>query len=244
MTGYVGKETKLKCNLLGKPTPEIEWTRSPPAPISNGRYDLKEDGLVINSTEIGDTGVYICTAKNKYGSIFQATHLEVKPVGKNKISGRLLFTSRKLFSLSRHTRVVISHVKRDFHQQDKKNWNFSTSMRLRSPQQPRANLGKNKRKKCIPKTLLLLRLNIPLHLCIVLLLLLPHVTFKRKESPYSNFPKETPTNTLIFLQNPLFLLRPHQCRSQYRLSEKRFDLTVLLKDHLYRRSRGTRIASS
>ena len=138
MTAYVGKETKLQCNLLGKPTPEIQWTRSPPAPIPNGRHDVEEDGLVINSTEIGDTGVYICTAKNKYGSITQATYLEVKPVGKYKISVRLLFTSRKLFSLSHHTRVVTSHVTRDFHQQDERNWNFSISMRFRSSQQPRA----------------------------------------------------------------------------------------------------------
>ena len=136
MTGYLGKETKLQCNLLGKPTPEIQWIRSPPAPIPNGRHDLEENGLIINSTEIGDTGVYICTAKNKYGSIIQGTYLEVKPVGKYKISVRLLFTWRKLISLSRHTRVVTSHVTRDFHQQDKKNWNFS--MRFRSSQQPRA----------------------------------------------------------------------------------------------------------
>ena len=106
MTGYLGKQTKLQCDLLGYPTPKLQWVRSPPAPLPSGRHDLEEDGLIINSTEFGDSGVYICTAKNQYGSILQGTYLEVKPIGKYKISVRLLFTSRKLFSLSRHTCVV------------------------------------------------------------------------------------------------------------------------------------------
>ena len=106
MTGYLGKQTKLQCHLLGHPTPKLQWVRSPPAPLPSGRHDLEEDGLIINSTEFGDTGVYICKAKNQYGSILQGTYLEVKPIGKYKISVRLLFTSRKLFSLSRHTCVV------------------------------------------------------------------------------------------------------------------------------------------
>ena len=103
MSGYLGKQTKLLCNPQRNPTPEIQWARSPPAPLPNGRHDLEEDGLIINSTESGDSGVYICTVKNKYGMIIQETYLKVKPVGEYKISVRLLLTSRKLFSLSRHT---------------------------------------------------------------------------------------------------------------------------------------------
>ncbi|XP_015755538.1 PREDICTED: uncharacterized protein LOC107335079 isoform X2 [Acropora digitifera] len=80
VTGYLGKQTKLQCNLLGHPTPKLQWVRSPPAPLPSGRHDLEEDGLIINSTEFGDSGVYICKAKNQYGSILQGTYLEVKPV--------------------------------------------------------------------------------------------------------------------------------------------------------------------
>ncbi|XP_068747694.1 uncharacterized protein [Montipora capricornis] len=80
MIGYLGKETTLQCSLLGNPTPEIRWSRSPRAPFPKGRHDLRKDGLYINSTELGDAGVYICTATNKYGMNTHGTFLTVRPV--------------------------------------------------------------------------------------------------------------------------------------------------------------------
>jgi len=78
----LGKETKLQCDLLGNPTPEVKWTRSPPAPLPEGRTTVKKDGLYINNTETDDGGVYICTATNKYGMVIHGTFLKVKSVGK------------------------------------------------------------------------------------------------------------------------------------------------------------------
>ena len=81
VTGFLGKETKLSCDLLGNPSPEVKWARSPPAPLPRGRADVRIDGLYINNTESGDGGVYICTATNKYGMVIHGTFLKVKAVG-------------------------------------------------------------------------------------------------------------------------------------------------------------------
>ena len=69
MIGYLGKETRLQCNAIGHPTPEVTWTRSPLTPLPLGRNEVKKEGLFINNTETDDGGLYICTVTNKYGMI-------------------------------------------------------------------------------------------------------------------------------------------------------------------------------
>ena len=81
VVGYLGKETKLQCNVLGNPTPEVNWARSPATPLPHGRTVSRKDSLFITGTAIGDDGIYICTAANKYGMIIHATLLTVRPVG-------------------------------------------------------------------------------------------------------------------------------------------------------------------
>ena len=82
MIGYLRKETRLQCNAIGHPTPEVIWTRSPLTPLPQGRTEVKKDGLFITNTETGDEGLYICTVTNKYGMILHGTFLKVKSVGK------------------------------------------------------------------------------------------------------------------------------------------------------------------
>ena len=82
MTGFLGKETKVQCDFLGNPTPEVTWTRSPAKPLPQGRSKVKEDGLYINSTEGEDGGVYTCFARNDYGIKIHGTFLKVKSVGR------------------------------------------------------------------------------------------------------------------------------------------------------------------
>ena len=81
-TGFLGKETKLLCDLLGNPTPEVKWTRSPPAPLPQGRSEVRKDGLYITNTKLEDGGVYTCIATNEYGMEIHGTFLNVKEVGK------------------------------------------------------------------------------------------------------------------------------------------------------------------
>lgn len=81
-TGFLGKQTKLQCDFLGNPTPEVTWARSPREPLPQGRSEVKKDGLYINNTEREDGGVYTCYARNDYGINLHGTFLKVKSVGK------------------------------------------------------------------------------------------------------------------------------------------------------------------
>ncbi len=80
--GFLGKATKLHCDVVGYPTPEVKWNRSPPTPLPQDRSTVKNGSLHINDTENSDGGVYICTATNKHGMIIHGTFLKVEPVGK------------------------------------------------------------------------------------------------------------------------------------------------------------------
>ncbi|XP_068747699.1 uncharacterized protein [Montipora capricornis] len=80
VVGYLGKETKLQCNVLGNPTPEVNWARSPATPLPHNRTVTSKDSLLITSTAVGDGGIYFCTATNKYGMIIHGTFLKAKPI--------------------------------------------------------------------------------------------------------------------------------------------------------------------
>ena len=82
VTGFLGKETKLRCDLLGNPAPDVQWSRSPPLPLPQGRSEVRKDGLYIRNTQSMDSGVYTCFATNMYGLVFHGTFLNVKAVGK------------------------------------------------------------------------------------------------------------------------------------------------------------------
>ena len=80
--GFLKKATILQCGVVGYPTPEVKWNRSPPSPLPQGRSAVINGSLYINNTEDGDGGVYICTATNKHGMIIHGTFLKVESVGK------------------------------------------------------------------------------------------------------------------------------------------------------------------
>ena len=69
--GYLGKETRVQCDPLGNPTPKIEWTRTPSAPLPRGRSEVRQDGLYIKNTESEDDGIYTCIAANEFGTVIQ-----------------------------------------------------------------------------------------------------------------------------------------------------------------------------
>jgi len=78
--GFFKKATILQCDVVGHPTPEVKWSRSPPSPFPQGRSAVINDSLYINNTEDGDGGVYICTATNKHGMIIHGLNLKVESV--------------------------------------------------------------------------------------------------------------------------------------------------------------------
>ena len=80
--GFLKKATTLQCGVVGYPTPEVKWSRSPAAPFPQGRSAVRKSSLYINNTEDADGGIYFCTAMNKHGMIIHGTFLKVESVGK------------------------------------------------------------------------------------------------------------------------------------------------------------------
>jgi len=80
--GYLGKETRVQCDPLGNPTPKIEWTRTPSAPLPRGRSEVRQDGLYIKNTESEDEGIYTCIAANEFGRVIQGAYLKVNSFSK------------------------------------------------------------------------------------------------------------------------------------------------------------------
>ena len=80
--GFLNKVTILQCGVVGYPTPEVKWSRSPASPLPQGRSAVRNSSLYINNTEDSDGGIYICAATNKHGMIIHATFLKVVSVGK------------------------------------------------------------------------------------------------------------------------------------------------------------------
>lgn len=80
--GYLGKETRIQCDPLGNPTPKIEWTRTPSAPLPRGRSEVRQDGLYIKNTESEDDGIYTCIVANEFGRVIQGAYLKVNSFSK------------------------------------------------------------------------------------------------------------------------------------------------------------------
>lgn len=77
-----GDSVKFHVEVEGFPKPVIEWYSGTKKITSEGRYKLKEDdnmySLVINITELDDTGVYKCVASNDAGKSTTRSELTVK----------------------------------------------------------------------------------------------------------------------------------------------------------------------
>ncbi|PFX31122.1 Peroxidasin-like protein [Stylophora pistillata] len=78
--GFLGKTTKLLCDVVGFPTPVVKWNRSPAIPLPQVRSSLTKGSLIIENTKSDDEGVYICTARNEHGTVIHGTFLKVESV--------------------------------------------------------------------------------------------------------------------------------------------------------------------
>ena len=69
-----GQKVRLVCPLYGIPTPSIKWSRNgsrvstQKEPDADGHHIYKtKASLVISRIKPSDSGIYVCTAKNKVG---------------------------------------------------------------------------------------------------------------------------------------------------------------------------------
>ncbi|XP_049697575.2 hemicentin-1 [Helicoverpa armigera] len=106
ITAGFGKPLVLTCPAVGSPLPEIMWIKHPYTEISGDtRILLSEDNfdLIINQTEVTDSGKYSCIMTNKVGTtevIFDVT-VQKPPsiaanVGSNLIEGHVVALKRSI----------------------------------------------------------------------------------------------------------------------------------------------------
>lgn len=79
-----GSRIKLTCSILGQPEPVVEWFRNGfPLTIDNHKYQSSIDNMGIASLEIrhllrGDSGEYMCLARNIHGQSSTTADLRVR----------------------------------------------------------------------------------------------------------------------------------------------------------------------
>ena len=75
-----GSSAQLNCEVLGHPTPEINWTFNdgPVSAATDRRFEIDAGGrLRIAAVTERDAGTYRCTAGNTLGKITAAAQLRV-----------------------------------------------------------------------------------------------------------------------------------------------------------------------
>ncbi|XP_034123900.1 protein sidekick isoform X7 [Drosophila guanche] len=80
--GEFGGQLQLPCDVVGEPTPQVQWFRnaeSVDANVQSGRYSLGEDNtLIIKKLILDDAAMFQCLAKNEAGENSASTWLRVK----------------------------------------------------------------------------------------------------------------------------------------------------------------------
>uniref|UniRef100_A0A8D1NFF7 non-specific serine/threonine protein kinase n=2 Tax=Sus scrofa TaxID=9823 RepID=A0A8D1NFF7_PIG len=77
----VGKDATLSCQIIGNPTPQVSWEKDRQPVKAGARFRLAQDGdlyrLTILDLALGDSGQYVCRARNAIGEAFAAVGLQV-----------------------------------------------------------------------------------------------------------------------------------------------------------------------
>ncbi|XP_032951653.1 obscurin isoform X4 [Rhinolophus ferrumequinum] len=77
----VGKDATLSCQIVGNPTPQVSWEKDRQLVEAGARFRLAQDGdlyrLTILDLALGDSGQYVCRARNAIGEAFAAVGLQV-----------------------------------------------------------------------------------------------------------------------------------------------------------------------
>ncbi|XP_059126628.1 obscurin [Peromyscus eremicus] len=81
----VGKDATLSCQIVGNPTPHVSWEKDRQPVEAGARFRLAQDGdvyrLTILDLALGDSGQYVCRARNAIGEAFAAVSLRVDSEG-------------------------------------------------------------------------------------------------------------------------------------------------------------------
>nr|XP_053631942.1 hemicentin-2-like [Cherax quadricarinatus] len=73
-----GKTVTLTCRASSQVQPVITWTKND-LPLTSDRYQITHDGdLVLSAVSVSDTGHYVCSAVNPYGSVESGAQLRVE----------------------------------------------------------------------------------------------------------------------------------------------------------------------
>ena len=78
---YTGRMVSLSCPVASYPPAKVKWMRPSHVLLNNNGYAVNNT-LTIMSVKPNHGGVYLCEAKNKFGSTFTAVGLEVRDPGK------------------------------------------------------------------------------------------------------------------------------------------------------------------
>ncbi|XP_061190661.1 hemicentin-2-like [Saccostrea echinata] len=84
VTGLVGHNITLHCDVQGEPKPITTWIAPPNV---NNAYEDKKGDLVLLNLQTGDAGSYICWATNSFGTVSSVVSLVVHGPGKVEIAG-------------------------------------------------------------------------------------------------------------------------------------------------------------
>ncbi|XP_068575863.1 obscurin-like protein 1a [Cebidichthys violaceus] len=82
VVAHCGSDATLRCQIGGDPRPDVIWERKNIQIVSDGHYELSDDGkaylLTITGVTLQDAGQYICKAKNSIGETYAAASLKVE----------------------------------------------------------------------------------------------------------------------------------------------------------------------
>lgn len=105
------ENASLTCKAFGNPTPTIEWSR-PFFTLPKGRV-LKQHGkLTIQQSQKVDSGIYVCKARNKLGTIQIVSTVIVTSSSEHRTSKSLKVLSKQncIFLMTHFTPEMIGNL--------------------------------------------------------------------------------------------------------------------------------------
>ena len=72
---------QLSCNVSGRPTPSMSWTKNGEEVVSSSRVIVHGNELVIAQAAVSDSGIYQCWAENAAGRTTLTARVLVRLTG-------------------------------------------------------------------------------------------------------------------------------------------------------------------
>ena len=108
VTVKLGESAKLSCQATGEPSPKITWIspKNDMISMSSDKFQILEDGMLVNNVKLADEGKYACVAQNSAGNDVKNMNLEVEQREPyiNDMKGKS--TSKKVLAVSYQTALL------------------------------------------------------------------------------------------------------------------------------------------